>query len=339
MKAFWKKYRLRFLVASVATLLSTAGRVSGLVNYSVTDQWIWASINFASVLFFWQVFGGIHRYLNRVLPFYDGVFIRLAAQFACNWTLLGSIHWLSLYYLEEHMPVKLNIIHYTMMFMIDLVTALGITLAFTASYFFNRWKESLVKNERLEKEKSRMQFHHLRNRVNPHFLFNALSALDGLIKTQPELASRFLQHLSKVYRYSLQYEDRDCVSLDTELGVFKHFTSLLEMRYGRALHISLHLTPEATEKGIVPLTLEMLTENALKHNRVTEDNPLYIRIFNSGDELVVENSLQKKKTMETSNGKGLQQLQNLYSYLSDKPFVIEGEDGEEGLFRVKMPLL
>lgn len=336
MKKGWKKYRFRVVLALVLTLVSTILRMTGFVDFNQKDHWIWAFVSFFSILYLWEAFERIHLYLNKKYPFSRHIIGRIALQIVCNWLVLASLRWTGIYFLEKHLPFTLNHINYAMIFMIDVIASAGLTMALTANYFFRRWREGLVRNERLEKDKALMQMHNLRNRVNPHFLFNALSALDGLIKTQPELASKFLQHLSKVYRYSLQHEDRDSVSLETEMGVFKHFVSLLEIRYGHALRFQMDIPAEAMDRGIVPLTLEMLTENALKHNEVSDEHPLLIRMYANEEELIVENILRPKKSMETSNGKGLLQLQSLYHYLSDKPFHAAAEHER---FTVKVPLL
>ena len=335
-KKVWKKYRLRLGLALLFTAIGSVLRAFNFVGYKMYDHWIWAIVSFFMVLILWEGFERIHYYLNRKYPFSRNMIGRIVLQTFCNWLILVIPRWISLYFAEKHLPFTLNHINYAMIFAIDIISAVGLTMAITANYYFRRWREGLVRNERLEKDKALMQIHNLRNRVNPHFLFNALSALDGLIKTKPELASRFLQHLSKVYRYSLQHEDRDSVSLDTELEVFKHFVSLLEMRYGSALQFEMEIAPDALDRGIVPLTLEMLTENALKHNEISDEHPLLIRMYATEKELVMENVMRPKKTMETSNGKGLQQLQNLYHYLSEKPFYAAAEHER---FTVKVPLL
>lgn len=336
MKKGWKKYRLRVTLALALTIVSTIFRVTGFVDFNLEDHWIWTFISFFAFLYLWEAFERIHRYLNKKYPFSRNVIVRIGIQTFCNWLVLASLRWTGIYFLEKHLPFTLNHINYAMIFMIDVIAGVCLTMAITANYFFRRWREGLVRNERLKKDKALMQIHNLRNRVNPHFLFNALSALDGLIKTQPELASKFLQHLSKVYRYSLQHEDRDSVSLETEMAVFRHFVSLLEIRYGSALQFRMDIPADALDRGIVPLTLEMLTENALKHNEISDENPLLIYMYATEDELVVENRMRPKRTMETSNGKGLVQLQNLYHYLSDKPFYAAAEHER---FTVKVPLL
>lgn len=336
MKPWWRKYRIRLILATIGTVVSTIVRLKGLVGFTPWEQVFLAVFTFAIILLLWEAFVRIHDTLNKKIPFTENFFKRAIIQSICNSIVLLVIRWSGVYFIVDHLPIKLNHLNYVMLVAMDIVAGITLTLAFAVSYFIGRWKEGIIRNERLSKEKAEMQIHNLRNRVNPHFLFNALSALDGLIKTQPELASKFLQHLSKVYRYSLQNEDRESVSLDTELAVFKHFASLLEIRYGKSLVLDVVFTEDVYDKGIVPLTLEMLTENALKHNEITDENPLHIRIYNVDDELIVENSLRIKKTMETSNKKGLIQLKSLYSFLSEKSFVAE-EQGS--LFVVKLPLL
>lgn len=336
MRSKWKKYRLRLLLALCFSLFSVVIRLSGVLGFSYRQHWLWTLVGFFGFLLLWDLIELIQKGLNRRMPFSENAVKRILLQWFCNSLVFIVFRWTGLYFLMDYIPVRFNPANYIMLIVIDLIAAGALTLAFAVAFFFRRWKEGLVRNERLEKDKALMQIHNLRNRVNPHFLFNSLSALDGLIKTRPELASRFLQHLSKVYRYSLQYEDRDCVSLETELGVFKHFCSLLEIRYGSTLRLEINLPPEVLDRGIVPLTLELLTENALKHNEISDEHPLYIRIYVQDDELLVENPMRKKRTMETSNGKGLGQLQNLYAYLSDRPFMAEEDDRR---FIVKVPLL
>lgn len=337
MKSIPARYLNPLRVILPLTLVSILLRLyTGWPTLSVAEHAALALYSFAALWILWFGFDYINRFLGRRLPFSAGLLRRIIVHTLCNWALLMCIRWPNMLIFKDRMPFELNWLNYWMILMIDLFLGLAISLGFGVHFLLLRWKEGLIRTERLEKEKAMMQIHNLRNRVNPHFLFNALSALDGLIKTEPELASRFLQHLSKVYRYSLQNEDRESVSLDKEYAVFRHFSSLLAIRYGPALQIEVQLEPEALDKGIVPLTLEMLSENALKHNEVSVENPLYIRIWNNGDILIVENTLRLKKTMETSNGKGLQQLKNLYAWLSAGPFSA-GE--EQGKFIVKLPLL
>lgn len=336
MNPTWIKYRKRILITFLVTSIPTIIRMSGLVGFTVGNNLVWMLVSFLTFLTLWEIFDRIHKFLDKKVPFTANITKRLILQFLGNWIVLVVLRWTGIYFLEDFITVKLNQLNYLMIIMIDIIISGALTLAIAASFFFKRWKENLIRNERLEKEKSQIQIHNLMNRMNPHFLFNSLSALDGLIKTQPELASDFLQHLSKVYRYSLQNENKEFVSLEREYEVFKHFVALLEIRYEKTLFIQIQLDAASMEKGIVPLSLELLTENALKHNEISEAHPLRIRIFTKGNFLCVENSIRRKKTMETSNKKGLEQLRNLYAYLSTEKFSISDSDD---LFTVQIPLL
>ena len=112
----------------------------------------------------------------------------------------------------------------------------------------------------MEKERSMLQYHHLKNQVNPHFLFNTFTSLDGLIQTDPDLASDFVRHLSKVYRYVLEHKENEVVSLQTEIDFIQHYFSLLNIRYKDVLHITVNISPAGREKGIVMVTLQMLID-------------------------------------------------------------------------------
>jgi LytS/YehU family sensor histidine kinase len=218
-----------------------------------------------------------------------------------------------------------------------------LNLGYNAYYFFERWQQSveekaklLIKSAELAKEKSMMQYHHLKNQVNPHFLFNTFTSLDGLIQTNPELASEFVRQLSKVYRYVLEHKENEVVSLQTETDFILHYISLLEMRYGKVLTISINISKDALERGIVMVTLQMLIDNAIKHNSMQAGSPLNIKIYNDDNYLYVSNNKQMRKQIEISNKQGLQQLIDLYSFSTNLPVAINDE-GET--FEVKLPLL
>lgn len=187
-----------------------------------------------------------------------------------------------------------------------------------------------------EREKTLMQYHNLRNQVNPHFLFNTLTSLDGLVQQDPKLASRFIRHLAKVYRYVLEHKENEVVSLQTELEFIEHYISLLHIRYGEALNIEIDVIEKVRDQGIVMVTLQMLIDNALKHNIVQLDRPLHISITCQKGYLEVKNNKQIRRQIESSNGEGLLQLQELYRFLTEKPVQILDS---ELFFSVQIPLL
>lgn len=193
-----------------------------------------------------------------------------------------------------------------------------------------------VQSTRLEKDKTEIQYQNLINHLNPHFLFNSLTSLNSLIMTEPKQASKFLQKLSLIYRYILQNKDKDMVSLQHELGFVKHYINLQKSRFEEGLQINISVDNEYLESRIVPVTLQNLFENAIKHNTIEKDNPLIISAFIEDNFLIVKNNLQQKKFVETSNKQGLESLKNLYKYLISEPVETIETDME---FIVKIPLL
>ena len=186
------------------------------------------------------------------------------------------------------------------------------------------------------KEQTQVKYDALRNQLNPHFLFNALTSLNSLIFENQQLASEFLQQLSKVYRYTLQNKDKDTVSLSTEIDFINNYIFLFKTRFENAIHFKIEIDKDSRDKGIVPVTIQVLIENAVKHNIVTDKSPLIISIIAKGNFLTVENTVNKKSQVEASNKQGLENLKTLYQYLSDTDVEITETDS---LFRVRIPLI
>lgn len=193
-----------------------------------------------------------------------------------------------------------------------------------------------MQSTRLEKDKTEIQYQNLINHLNPHFLFNSLTSLNGLILSEPDTASVFLQKLSKIYRYILQNKDKEIVSLDQELAFVKNYIDLQKSRFEDGLQVNITIEEESLTSGIVPVTLQNLFENAIKHNTIEEEKPLFIDVFIENEHLIVKNNLQKKKFVETSNKQGLDSLKSLYKYLTSSPLGIIETETE---FIVKVPLI
>lgn len=188
----------------------------------------------------------------------------------------------------------------------------------------------------LEKEKALVQYESLKQQLNPHFLFNSLSSLGSLISIDPKSASGFLDSLSKTYRYILKSSEREVVPLQEELKFAEAFVKLQKTRFGEGLQVRFNLEAAYLHLKIVPVTLQNLLENAIKHNIIDEESPLVVDVFIADDYLVVKNNLQKKSFVETSNRRGLANLQSFYKYLSDRK-IETVEDGE--VFVIKIPLI
>jgi LytS/YehU family sensor histidine kinase len=206
---------------------------------------------------------------------------------------------------------------------------------FGIAYFFS-WKKDLINLGGIQREKAIIKYNSLRNQLNPHFLFNALTSLNSLIFENQQLASEFLQQLSKVYRYVLQNKEKETVSLLTEIEFISHYISLFKIRYGTAIDFHIEIAEAAKEKQIVPVTLQILIENAVKHNIVSVAFPLKITVATTGDYLTVKNNINKKARVESSNKQGLSNLVTFYRYLSKQQVMIVEN---ENIFQVNIPLI
>ncbi len=220
-----------------------------------------------------------------------------------------------------------------------MVIELAITIVITSIYFsigfFRSWRDSAVNEERLEKESIRLQYNALKNQVNPHFLFNSLNTLTTLVYKDPDLSAKFIKQLSEVYRYVLEHKDSELVPIEEELAFCDRYIYLQKIRHGENLVVEKNLTLNHDFK-VVPLSLQLLIENAIKHNEVSDEHPLHIKI-NSGQQYIeVINNLQPRKTIPDSGGIGLETLRKRYAFLSDQPFYNEVK---EGLFIVYVPVI
>lgn len=193
--------------------------------------------------------------------------------------------------------------------------------------------------EHLENENLHAQLGALKNQVNPHFLFNSLSILSALVDRDPALAKLFIQHLAQAYRYTLEQRDHDLVPLGTELEFIETYAFLLRLRFADKFALQLAIPPDAYLRyRLAPLTLQLLVENVVKHNQMSSAHPLCVRISLEGEELLVQNTLQRRPTTYAtpSTGVGLQNIRNRYRLLTPRS-VSAGE--VEGQFVVRIPLL
>lgn len=194
-------------------------------------------------------------------------------------------------------------------------------------------------NERtqlLEKEKSLVQYENLKQQLNPHFLFNSLTSLNSLISTEPKIARQFVDQMSKIYRYILKSSENETVALIDEINFAKTYVQLQQTRFSEGFVVNINIEEEYYHQRIVPVTIQNLIENAIKHNIIDEESPLVIDIYVKGSYLVVKNNLQKKNRVETSNKHGLNQLKSFYRFLIDKPILIEEN---EQFFSIQIPLI
>jgi two-component system, LytTR family, sensor kinase len=214
---------------------------------------------------------------------------------------------------------------------------IGITfiISFILSFkeFVTEKKHALIKEERLKTEIIKLEYETLKNQVNPHFLFNSLNALTSLVAENDE-AVRFIKNLADVYRYVLDQKDKELVELDRELEFVSAYLYLHQIRFGKNLEIEICKAP--ANKMVVPLAVQMLVENAIKHNEISIDAPLKISIFIENDFLVINNNLQLKSMVGNSSKIGLENIKLRYAYLTKSEIIVESKDNK---FNVKIPLM
>lgn len=181
--------------------------------------------------------------------------------------------------------------YYFVSFLITMI----MSLFFHAFYFYKKIQENKVKEQKIIAGTASAKFESLKNQIDPHFLFNSLNVLSSLIEEHPQNAQKFTTSLSKIYRYVLEQKDKELVSVEEELMFAKTYMNLLKMRFENSLFYELPETIVNPDAKVVPLSLQLLLENTVKHNVVSENHPLHIRIFIDGDYLAIQNDHRKKK--------------------------------------------
>ena len=221
-------------------------------------------------------------------------------------------------------------------YLASIIITFFVTLSIYTISFYKAYNENKVKEQKIIAGTANAKFESLKNQIDPHFLFNSLNVLSSLIEENPDNAQRFTVSLSKIYRYVLEQKDKELVSVEEELAFAKTYMNLLKMRFENSLFYELPTTPINSDAKVVPLSLQLLLENTVKHNVVSEQRPLHIRIYVEGDYLAVQNDYQKKEVLQERQGVGLQNIVNRYGIITKrKVLIIQNEK----TFTVKIPLL
>jgi len=246
--------------------LYTTARVIAFPQLSFLVHFELGTFALIGMLFFGFAVKTIDDFLDKKYPFERNIYTRIFLQLIITFIVLGIFKLASYTWLYNLMPHKVPKELWFVSFVINLFMVLSIILFIFGYHFFRRWKEQKVLAAELEKEKALVQYDNLKNQLNPHFLFNSLSSLNSLIFENPQLASEFLQQLSKVYRYVLENKEKNLVSVNTEVQFVKHYVQLLKARFEDGIDVTFDINESELSKGITPVTLQILVENALKHN-------------------------------------------------------------------------
>lgn len=217
---------------------------------------------------------------------------------------------------------------------IELGIAMLITTLFYVKGFFVSWRKAAVSEERYKQEALQLQYETLKSYVNPHFLFNSLSVLSSLVEKDTVKSQLFIRQLSDIYRYVLEQKSKELVLLETELDFARSFINLHKIRHGENLNVEMDISDNSGY--IVPLSMQILLENAFKHNVISEEEPLEVKVWRDHDFIIVQNRIRKKKTIETGGGTGLETIVNQYKFISSRTLLICEDDG---YFTVHVPIL
>ncbi|MCW8980401.1 MAG: 2TM domain-containing protein [Altibacter sp.] len=219
---------------------------------------------------------------------------------------------------------------------VSFIISAVVTSIFYAFYYYKYSQEKKVKEQKIIAGTASAKFDALKNQLDPHFLFNSLNVLTSLIEENPEAATRFTTSLSKVYRYVLEQKNKELVTVAEELKFAQLYMSLLEMRFEDSIVFTVSDSITNTDAKVVPLALQLLLENAVKHNQVTPERKLFITIYEEDGNLVVKNNVQPKQVVKESSGVGLRNIRQRYYLLTDRPVTIR-EDHKE--FSIAIPML
>lgn len=212
----------------------------------------------------------------------------------------------------------------------------GMFFLYEGIYYFNKSRLIEIEKNKLERVTAEQKLSTLKNQVNPHFLFNSLNTLVTIIPEEPELAIKFVQELSKSYRGILEVRDEKLITIETELSSLESYMYLLKTRFQEKIQIFNSIDKKMSHQFILPLSLQILIENAVKHNITSKSKPLEIKIYNDEKYVIVENNLQKKDQNYGSTKLGLENIRSRYKLLINKNIkVIENEQS----FIVKLPII
>ncbi len=232
-------------------------------------------------------------------------------------------------------PVNWDIV--TESSLIILIAVIFITHVYETIFLVKESENEMIRSEQLERARAEAELEALKNQIDPHFIFNSLNTLSHLIDNNPGKAKQFNDNLADVYRYILQNKARDLVLLREELQFLENYFLLLRIRFEKAVELQVNIHEETLDQYLIPpISLQILAENAIKHNEFSEASPLLIKIEMINDELVIHNRVQRKVLRKASSKIGLQNLSERYKLTTNKEIVVKDEEQD---FTVSLPIL
>ena len=258
-------------------------------------------------------------------------------SFLLSW-MLSNLFGQSFVFLHRHfdIPAIDAMVHHYLHPLRDFIMSCIVTGSCYIIHLILKQQQMAVENQQLRTESISNQYEALKNQLNPHMLFNSLNTLQSLIREFPDRAMNYTRELSKVLRYTLQGNESQLVTLREELTFAEAYIFLMKMRYEENLSFEIRTEEQSSCYLIPPMSLQVLIENAIKHNEISNLHPLSIHIYTQGDSLIVSNPVQPKRTNSAGTGIGLDNLAKRYHLLMQRQVEITTD---RGLFRVRLPLL
>jgi sensor histidine kinase YesM len=321
------------LVVVLATLMSVLMCPSCMLNFAYA--WKMEVIMLSIWLVMWYGNGYVSHYIDRHVSWLDnpakrfGLGVLATVVYSTLAILLLAVLFNSIF--------EINIGNKWQLVWLSIGISVVILLFMLSKEFLYSWRDLALREEKMRNEVLVSRYEVLKNQINPHFMFNSLNALSTLVYEDQDLAVKYISQLSKVFRYVLQAGKQEMVTLMEEIEVLESYIFLQKIRYNDNLIIEMDLASHTDRYYIAPLVLQMLIENAIKHNEITADNPLKIELHIKDEYLVVRNNLQPKDTaLQESTGMGLANIKERYKSLIKREIIIEESATE---FSVSIPLI
>lgn len=336
-KNFWLLYHLGMLVFSLVTAMIMKYAQTG----NIFDPTLWVAvftIFFTSVLIGYLVIYRVkkaerftHKQLAKKIIPQLLIFYILAFLIANVIVSLGVLIW----YLLNGISLSdffSNLFHHELNYTNK--SFFNWLIFFTIAFFYILWKKSARREQQLIEENLKFRYNTLKSQVNPHFLFNSLNTLSELVYVDAKKADHYIQQLSAIYRYILENEEKDLIPLTQELGFVQQYFSLQKERDNDKIELIIDI-PHPETYCVIPVSLQLLVENAIKHNAYSRVKPLLVKLSLNEDHVLISNAIQPKNKFENSTGMGLNNLKERVKLILGREMEVICENDN---FEIKLPV-
>lgn len=332
-----KKIRIFGIPILAFIIMATCHYESIMTDFAMQKLLRYYFMCFVNTLVIWEGSRYIMQYFVNKYPHYSQTKQRLLLEGVTVLCYLLVVTFILDYLLVDIWQLKVSAEENLFEgFQHSLAPTFVVGLIYETSFFFTGWKNYMIKTEALARVNVQSQLDSLKSQLDPHFLFNSLNTLAALIDDTNGDAQEYLSKLADVYRYVLVNREKNTVSIADEIAFIDAYIYLNKTRFRENLEVEMQVPKETYQQQIAPLSLQILIENAIKHNIISKDKPLKIKVLWQNDYLIVQNNLQEKRILEQSTKVGLQNITNRYNLLSSQPIEIEKTSQ---FFTVRLPIL